>query len=97
MTPNTMIPVLSVVTSWLLAIFLVVQLLSGTFDGRSCQTTCVNTVFWRSFAVAALGMIFSASILFSRKSGWINNLCLLALLGLCGIYVATILIGTFGI
>lgn len=97
MTSSSIISALSAVASWLLAAFLVMQLLSGTFDGRSCQTACVNTIFWISFGIAALGMIFSAGILFTGRSGWINNLALLAMLGLCGIYTTTILIGTFGI
>lgn len=94
---NSWISLSSAAASWLLAVFLVMQLLSGTFDGRTCQTNCVNTIFWVSFAIAAVGLIFSISTLFASKSGWVNTLALLALLGLCGMYITTILVGTFGI
>ncbi len=97
MAENSWISFFSAVTSWLLAVFLVVQLLSGPFDGRTCQTACVNTVFWISFTIAGLGLIFSAGALFSGKTGWLQSLSFLALLGLVGIYLTTILIGTFGI
>ena len=97
MAENSWISFFSAVASWLLAVFLVVQLLSGTFDGRSCQTACVNTIFWISFAIAGLGLIFSAGALFAGKTGWLQSLSFLALLGLVGIYLTTILIGTFGI
>ena len=93
----TLISVLSTLVSWALAFFLVAQLLSGTFDGRICQTSCVNTVFWISFTVAALGLIFNIGVIFTRKSNWIDILALLALLALSGIYSATILIGVSGI
>ena len=94
---HTLISVLGVLISWALAVFLVAQLLSGTFDGRICQTTCVNTVFWISFTVAVLGLIFNVSAMVTRKTHWVDILALLGLLGLCGIYTATIIIGIFGI
>jgi len=97
MTLNTTISFLSAVISWALAIFLGTQLLSGTFDGRSCQTSCVNIVFWVSFAIAAIGLIFSIGGISIGKSSWIKLLSLFALVGLVGIYVTTFLIGNFDI
>lgn len=97
MAKNSWVSFFSTVTSWLLAVFLVMQLLSGPFEGRSCQTACVNTVFWVSFAIAGLGLIFSAGSLFAGKTDWLQILSFLALLGLAGIYLTTMLIGTFGI
>jgi len=94
---NTSIPVLSTLISWGLAIFLGMQLLSGTFDGRECQTSCVNTVFWVSFAVAVLGLLFTIGGISIGKSNWLKTLSLFALFGLVGIYVTTMLIGNFGI
>ncbi len=94
---NTSIPVLSALISWGLAIFLGMQLLSGTFEGRECQTSCVNTIFWVSFAVAALGLLFTIGGISIGKSNWLKTLSLFALFGLVGIYVTTMLIGNFGI
>jgi len=95
MTLNTTISLLSAIISWALAIFLGTQLLSGTFDGRSCTTSCVNIVFWVSFAIAVIGLIFSFGGIAIGKSNWIKTLSLFALLGLVGIYVTTMLIGNF--
>ena len=95
MTLNTTISFLCAIISWALAIFLATQLLSGTFDGRSCTTSCVNIVFWVSLAIAVLGLIFSVGGISIGKSNLIKTLSLLALVGLVGIYVTTFLIGNF--
>lgn len=97
MTLNTSISLFSAIISWALAVFLVFQLLSGTFDQRTCQTTCVSLAFWISFAIAFIGLIFSIGGVSIGKSNLIKTLSLLALIGLCGIYTAVVLIGTFGI
>ena len=97
MTLNTSISLFSALLSWALAVFLVTQLLSGTFDDRTCQTTCVSVLFWMSFAIAAIGLIFSIGGISIGKSSLIKYLSGLALFVLCGIYITTILIGTFGI
>lgn len=97
MTMNTTISLLSAVISWALAIFLGMQLLSGTFDGRSCQTSCVQTVFWVSFAVAIIGLIFSIGGISIGKTNWVKIISLLALIGLSGIYITTMLIGNFNL
>lgn len=97
MTLNTTISFLCAVISWALAIFLGTQLLSGTFDGRSCQSSCVNIVFWVSFAIAAIGLIFSLGGISIGKSNLIKMLSLFALVGLVGIYLTTFLIGNFDI
>jgi len=97
MTLNTTISLLSALISWALAIFLGTQLLSGTFDGRTCQTSCVNIVFWVSFAIAAIGLLFSLGGISIGKSNLIKTLSLFALVGLVGIYVTTFVIGNFDI
>ncbi|MCZ6566640.1 MAG: hypothetical protein O6852_11065 [Gammaproteobacteria bacterium] len=97
MTLNTSISFFSALISWALAVFLGTQLLSGTFDGRSCQSSCVNILFWMSFAIAAIGLIFSIGGISLGTSSWLKSLSLLALIGLSSIYIATMLIGTFGI
>ena len=97
MTLNTSISFFSALISWALAVFLAMQLLSGTFDGRTCQTTCVNVLFWMSFVIAIVGLIFSIGGIAIGKSSWIKTLSLLALVGLSVIYITTMLIGTFGI
>jgi hypothetical protein len=97
MTLNTTTSFLCAIISWALAIFLGTQLLSGTFDGRSCTTSCVNIVFWVSLAIAVLGLIFSVGGISIGKSNLIKTLSLFALVGLVGIYITTMLIGNFDI
>ena len=97
MSLNTTISFFSALLSWALAVFLVTQLLSGTFDDRTCQTTCVSVLFWMSFAIAAIGLVFSIGGISIGNTNLIKILSGLALFALCGIYVTTILIGTFGI
>ena len=97
MAMNTTISLLCAVISWALAIFLGMQLLSGTFDGRTCQTSCVQTVFWVSFAIAIVGVIFSIGGISIGKSNWVKIISLLALVGLSGIYITTMLIGNFNL
>ena len=97
MTLNTSISFFSALISWALAVFLATQLLSGTFDGRTCQTTCVSVLFWLSFGIAIIGLVFSVGGISIGKSSWLKTISLLALVGLCGIYITTMLIGTFGI
>ena len=94
---NKSISLLSVIISWGLAVFLVTRLLSGTFDGRTCQTTCVSVLFWTSFAIALLGLAFSVVNILLGKRDLIQILSSLALLGLSVIYVTTMLIGMIGI
>ncbi len=97
MTVNTSISLIAAIVSWALAVFLVMTLLSGTFDTRSCQTTCVSYIFWSSFAIAIVGLLFSLGSISVGQGSVIKTLSMLALIGLCGIYITTMLIGTFGI
>lgn len=97
MTLNTIISLLCAIISWALAIFLGTQLLSGTFDERTCTTSCVNITFWVSFAIAVLGLVFSVGGISIGKSNLIKTLSLFALVGLVGIYVTTFLIGNFNL
>jgi len=94
---NTTISFVSAVISWALAVFLGTQLLSGTFDGRSCTTSCVNILFWASFAVAVIGVIFCLGGITIGKSNWLKSISLLALVGLVGIYTTIVLIGNFNL
>lgn len=97
MSLNISISFFSALLSWALAVFLGTQLLSGTFDDRTCQTTCVSVLFWMSFAIAGIGLVFSIGGISIGKSSLIKVFSGLALLVLCGIYAAIIIIGNFGI
>ena len=84
----------SAVAAWVLAVILVMQLLSGNFETRTCQTTCVQSIYWASLGLCALGLIFGwvfikkprpCSVMFANT----------ALLLLIAMYLVTMGIGTF--
>ncbi len=90
-----LISLLSAVAAWSLAVVLVMQLLSGNFDTRTCQTDCVQNIFWLSLGVCVLGLIVGWGFVKKPKPGSVMfaNIALSLLLL---IYLTTIGIGTFG-
>lgn len=85
---------LSASVAWLLAVGLVMQLLSGTFEVRSCQTTCVQSIYAASLAFCILGLIAGWGFIKKPRPGSIiiGNIMLLILLVM---YLVTMGIGTF--
>ena len=84
----------SAVIAWLLAVVLVMQLLSGTFEVRTCQTACVQNIYWASLGLCILGLIVGWGFIKKPRPCSIvfANMALLLLLA---IYLATMGIGTF--
>ena len=80
---------LATVISWGLTVAVVINLLGGTFDERSCQTGCVQNLAVSSFLVALAGVLVGHRP--PRHS--ITILCLLAMLALIGIYLTVFFIG----
>ena len=79
---------------WLLTVILVMQLLSGTFDTRSCTTACFQILYWSAFAVTAVGLVVGTVV--ARRSIDVKTLVSLAALAvLMLIYLAMMFIGTF--
>ena len=89
-----LVPALAI-AGWGLTIALVYQLLSGTFaDGRSCQTACVQTIYWSAFVTTVAGL--AAAIATRDKSAPLfNTPSSAALAVLLAIFAATMFIGTF--
>ena len=85
---------LSAVAAWSLAVVLVMQLLSGNFEARTCQTDCVQNIYWVSFSLCVLGLI--VGLVFIKKpkpsSVMFANIALSVLLLM---YLTTMGIGTF--
>lgn len=85
----------SAVISWVLAVILVSQLLSGTFETRICQTTCMQIIYWTSFGFVVLGLFFTFlnyQQVLKTKTTIVATVTLLALFF---IYLLTMAIGTF--
>ena len=81
--------VLATAVSWGLAIALVFNLLGGTFETRSCQTGCVQSLALASFIVAVAGVLVGHR----PPRHLVTLLCLLSMLGLILIYLTTFFIG----
>ena len=82
--------VLATVVSWGLAVALAYNLLSGPFEARSCQTGCMQSLALASFLVAVAGVLVGHR----PPRHLLTVLCLLAMLGLIGVYLTTFFIGT---
>ena len=63
---HTWLPAIFSVGAWGFTIALVYTMLSGTFDTRTCQTACVQTLFWTAFALSVVGVAYG---LFSLSGG----------------------------
>ena len=79
---------------WLVTVILVMQLLSGTFDTRSCTTACVWTLYWSAFAVTAVGLVVCA-LTAKRPIDFKTLVSMAALAVLMLIYLVMTFIGTF--
>ena len=86
---------LSAVAAWSLAVVLVMQLLSGNFETRTCQTDCVQNIFWISLSLCVLGLIVGLVFIKKPKPNLVifSNISLSVLFFM---YLTMIGIGTFG-
>ena len=86
-----------VIIAWAMTVYLTMNLLGGTFEesGRSCQSFCVNMLYWASLAVAAIGVCLSLFQVFTTKTGWITKIILLLGLALVMKLVGVMVIGTY--
>ncbi len=80
----SLVSVLLALIAWALFISMGVNLLSGDLSERSCDTACVQLLFFSAIAVAVIAVIVSG---ISMKNGFnvLNIPALLAALGICGI------------
>jgi hypothetical protein len=82
---------------WILLVATGTNVLSGPFEGRTCQSDCVQTLFYAAVAVGFSGLIVAAiAALRKQTRGLIAYGALLLALALCAIFAALILIGNFG-
>ena len=90
-----LLPLLFAVAAWSLAIALVIQLLSGNFETRTCQTDCVQNIYWASLSLCVIGLIVGLGFVKKPKTNLViaGNLALSALLIM---HLTTIGIGIFG-
>ena len=84
--------------SWGLTSLLVVQLLGGTFDTRSCQSDCVSLLYWSVFAVTVIGCVVGGWRFIQKgsQSPPSELISVGALFVLLIIFATVMAIGTFG-
>ncbi len=80
--------------AWALTIVLVTQLLSGTFDTRSCTTACVQSIFVGAIATNILGLVLSG-IQLKQSPNLASKWCFWACAALLAIFLTTMIVGTF--
>lgn len=82
------------VAAWALAAALVMNLLGGVFDGRSCQTTCFQILYGSALAIAFVGFIGNVWYCMRNRFTVVLAVSALALFGLLGMLLTTALIGS---
>ena len=82
-----------VIFGWAVAAFLVYSLLSGPFDGRMCETTCFNMLYWGALVLAVLGTILSFVQSIKPDSGIFSKISLLFGLLLSAKLIGVMVIG----
>ena len=93
-TKMKIIVLASALGAWGLAVLLVIHMLSGTFDERTCQTVCMQNIYWASFGACVIGLIIGWAVIKQPRP---NSILLANVLlsGLFLIYLVTMAIGTF--
>lgn len=90
------VPAVCAVGGWLLAVVLVAQLLSGTFDGRVCRSGCVFALYWAAFGVTAAGLAFGAAVWREIGGGAAARAAMGALALLLVVFLVMMAVGVFG-
>lgn len=83
------------ITGWIFTALTVTNMLSGHFDDRTCQTDCVQMLFFSAVASGVAGLVLSG-ISLSRPHGRILSVtALLMALTLCAIFATLFIVGNF--
>lgn len=88
-TANTL-----VLLGWGVTIALVYSLLSGPFDGRMCESTCFNMLFWGALVLAVFGTLLSIVQAAKSGSSIFSKLGVILGLFLCAKLIGVMVIGS---
>ena len=80
---------------WALTALTVMNLLSGHFDDRTCQTGCVQALFFSSVAAGVAGLVLGGVGLRRSDGRILSAVALLLALVLCGIFAVLFIAGNF--
>jgi hypothetical protein len=95
MNPLGLLALLLTISGWVLVSLTGMHLLSGYMESRSCQTDCVQTLFYAAIALGAVGLLLSFAALIRPRGRSLSVLSLLLALPLCAIFTTLFLIGNY--
>ena len=78
---------------WVLTAMSAAAMLSGPYDGRTCQTECVQTLFFSGMATGILGLVLGIVGLRLASGRRLSQVVLWLAGPLCAIFAALFLIG----
>lgn len=86
---------LAALAGWGLTAMTGMNLLSGPFAGRSCQTGCVQGYFFAALAVVLVGFVLALVSLRRPGGRALSVAALVACLPLCGLFAVLFYTGNF--
>lgn len=81
---------------WILLVAAGTNVLSGAFEGRTCQTDCVQTYFYAAVAVGVSGLVVGVIAALRKRGRGIAYASLILALPLCAIFATLFVIGNYG-
>jgi hypothetical protein len=90
-----LIALLLTLGGWAMTVMTGTNLLSGHLDDRTCQTDCVQTLFYSAVALGATGLLFTLAALLRSKGRMLSIFTLLLALPLCGIFATLYIVGNY--
>lgn len=90
-----LLALLLTIIGWVITVLTGITLLSGPYEGRTCQTECVQIMFFSGLAVTSLALLIAVFTLLrsTRRGLAYTSVALVFPLGM--IYAGLILIGNF--
>jgi len=95
MNPLALLALIMAVAGWVLTVMTGTNLLSGYLEDRTCQTDCVQSLFYAAVAVGAAGLLLSLLALMRARGRVLSVLSLILALPLCGIFATLYIVGNY--
>jgi hypothetical protein len=83
------------ITGWVLTALTGMNLLSGYLDERTCQTDCVQMLFFSAVATGVSGLVLSGISLLRPYGRMLSVTALLMALALCAVFATLFIVGNF--
>jgi hypothetical protein len=90
-----LLALLLTIIGWVITVLTGMTLLSGPYEGRTCQTECVQLMFFSGLAVTSLALLLAVFALLRSAGRVAAYLSLALVVPLSMIYAGLVLIGNF--